>query len=375
VTIPYPTDELTDAQFDVIFQEIVDTLTDPLTSTESRADAAAGESRSGVLFRGTEEEIQAYFQREGLSDGLPIVPPTRARVNAMLAGTTHPRDEIVIEEMVPAGLRATVEKVAINGVLAGCAREHLPVLLASIEAFQRLDRTGTVRSTNSFALMQIVNGPIRDELVINSSTGLLGPGNRSSACMGRALRLFILNLGGGRVGENLMAQIGNVATYPFLFAENEERSPWPSFSVERGFTETESTLTMMVGGVGSSGSYGPWSFNLEHVAEDIAEFELHSMGATVIVTPPRAAELAAQGMSKEDLKTFLEEKATKPLGELRTTRFFSDSEETSGQAGSVEMPVYAPGSIEVIVAGGHASPQMQAWNMGRPVTVSIDNWR
>src|SRR5690606_33351572 len=130
----------------------------------------------------------------------------------------------------------------------------------------------------------------------------LGPGHYANVCMGRALRLFIINLGGGRPGRNMMAQIGNMGTYPFLFGENEEQSPWLPLSAEYGYSEGESTLTMLVGGVSSSGSYGPWSFQLEHVAQDIAEFELHSMGVTIIVSPPRAAELAQAGMSKQDVK-------------------------------------------------------------------------
>ena len=110
------------------------------------------------------------------------------RVEAMLAGTSHSPDEVVARAMPPARLEATIEKVAVNAVLAGCAPEHLPVLLASLEAFQGRDRTGTVRSTNSFGFMQVVNGPIRQKLAMNSGTGLLGPGNHANVTLMTASR-------------------------------------------------------------------------------------------------------------------------------------------------------------------------------------------
>ena len=372
---PFPADYLTDEEFESAFASIVGTLTDPLAESERQNRVIEANERPRILTRGSLTEIQQYLRREALTDGFPIIPPTQDRVDTMLAGTSHSPGEIVAAAMAPAGLEVTVEKVAVNAVLAGCGPEHLPVLLASIEAFGALDRTGIVRSTNSFGFMQIVNGPIRHEIGMNSGTGLLGPGNHANVCMGRALRLFVVNLGGGAVGENMMAQIGNMATYPMLFGENEEASPWPPLATDHGIREGDNALTMMIGLVGNTGSYGPWNFRLEHVAEDISEFEVHSVGATIIVTPPRAMELASAGMSKQDLKDFLQRESTKRLGELRTTRFFAESEQTRDLNGEHEVTVYRPGAMEVIVAGGNASTQMQAWNVGRPVTVSIDKWR
>ena len=222
--------------------------------------------------------------------------------------------------------------------------------------------------------MQVVNGPIRQELDMNAGTSVLGPGNYANAVMGRALRLFIINLGGGVTGINMMAVVGNISNWPFMFPEFEEQSPWESLSVSQGFGKGENTLTMFTGGWAHSGNYGHVRFTLDHVAADIAEFEF-TVGAAIIISPKRAEILAAQGYTKQKIADYLVEHAVKPLGELRTSHYFRDSPETSGKPDSTLHKVFNPGSIDIIVAGGNASPMMQAWHMYRPVTVSIDKWK
>ena len=133
--------------------------------------------------------------------------------------------------MAPEGWRRTVEKVAINAVMAGATPREMPVLLAAVQAFGSGHFASGVRSTNSFSFMQLVNGPIAREVGMNSGTYALGPGNRANATIGRALRLFIYNLGGGENGINLMGTQGNVGSYAFCFAENEALSPWEPFQV------------------------------------------------------------------------------------------------------------------------------------------------
>ncbi len=150
--------------------------------------------------------------------------------------------------MVPENLKVTVQKVAINGVMAGCPPKAMPVLLALFEAFNQRDYNSVVRPTNSFSFMTIINGPIRKELNMNAGTYALGPGNRANASIGRALRLFIRNLGGGRPGVNMMAVIGNISTYPFCLPENEAQSPWQPLSQDLGYKPTESVLSLFSGG-------------------------------------------------------------------------------------------------------------------------------
>jgi hypothetical protein len=201
----------------------------------------------------------------------------------------------------------------------------------------------------------------------------IGPGNHANAVMGRALRLFITNLGGGQPGVNIMAVIGNNAAYGFMFAENETQSPWEPFSVTKGFKPSDSTLTLFSGGWAHFGNYNLGT-PFERVPKDLERFESKS-GATLIISPQRAADLKRQGMSKANVIDYLWKNAVRPLGELRGEQFFRETEEMKSMPPSALVSVFPKGSIEVIVAGGDASPMMQAWHMYRPQTVSIDKWR
>lgn len=158
------------------------------------------------------------------------------------------------EAMLPERWKATVEKVAINGVMAGCKPVDMPVLLAMVEAFSKGLLEGTVVSANSFSFMLVVNGPIAREIGMNSEVNALGPGNQANATIGRALRLFLTNLGGLTPGINLMACQGNPSNYSFAFAENEEASPWEPFHVSMGFKREESVVSIFSGGWSHGGN-------------------------------------------------------------------------------------------------------------------------
>lgn len=374
VAIPYPAETMGQPQENRAINDLLACLTLPLEVHEKRTGFIEAPERPRIMTSGTFDEIQEYFHANGLSDGLPVVPPTEARVAAMLRGTSLGSETVVVQAMMPEGLGVTVEKVAVNAVMAGCEPRHLPVLLATLEAYDKHNLNSLVRSTNAFSFMQVVNGPIRRELEMNAGTSVLGPGNRANAAMGRALRLFITNLGGGVTGVNMMAVVGNISTWPFLFAEFEEQSPWQSLGVSRGFKPEENTLTMFTGGWAHAGNYGHVRFTLDHVAADIAEFEF-PVGAVIIISPKRAEILKDQGYTKQAIADYLVAHATKPLGELRTSHYFRDTPDTAGEPDSTVHRVFKPGSIDIVVAGGNASPMMQAWHMYRPVTVSIDKWR
>ncbi|MEO6298638.1 MAG: hypothetical protein ABIO62_03280 [Paracoccaceae bacterium] len=372
-TFDYPPLAMPKANFDVAIARILSGLTAPLTRAEIETGIVQPPRNPPIAARGTLQEIQDSFYQAGFTDGLPIMPPTPQAVQKMLTGTSHPADEVVSQGFPPEGLIATVRDVAVNGVMAGCGPEHMSVLLASMEAFQKYNMNSMLRSTNSFSFMQVVNGPIRQQISMNSGTNAVGPGNRSNSCTGRALRLFITNLGGGRWGTNLMAVIGNVSNYAFLFAENEEASPWPSLAVSNGFKPTDSVLTLFEGGFAHSGNYGLGT-RIEDVPPDIAGFKL-SRGAAVIVSPARAASVKADGKSKDDLERFFQEKACVPLGTMRQEGQFTETAVTRGQPDTLCVPRFEPGTVKVIVAGNDASPMMQAWQMYRPLSVSIDRWR
>jgi len=366
VAFSYPVDTMDKARYDKAIEDTIALLTAPLTPAERETGTIVPPPHPEIAATGTLAGIQRVFHERHFTDGLPIIPPTREAVAEMLKGTSHEPDEVVARAFMPEGLGVTVRQVAINAVMAGCLPEQLPVLLATVEAYQKFNLNSMVRSTNSFAFMQVVNGPIARTLKMNSGFNAVGPGNQANAAMGRALRLFITNLGGGVPGVNISAVIGANANYSFLFAENEDESPWEPLSVSRGFRKDESTLTLFSGGWAHSGNYGLGT-ELADVPPDLARYQLPS-GATLIISPPRAQALARQGMSKEDVRRFLQEKATRPAREVRGAKSPDGNPDTP-------VPVFKPDTIDVVVAGGDAAPMMQAWHMYRPQTVSIDKWR
>ncbi|MBW2414762.1 MAG: thioredoxin family protein [Deltaproteobacteria bacterium] len=194
-----------------------------------------------------EDEMEAAFDR-GWSDGLPVVPPTELRVLAMLDGTTRAPSEVVA--VVPPDLvECTVEKVAINAVMAGCRPEYLPVVIAAVEAActDEFNIHGLLATTMSTGPILVVNGPIRRAIGMNSGANVLGQGNRANLTIGRALQLVIRNVGGGRPGEVDRATFGNPGKLSFCFAEDEEGSPWTPLSTDLGAEAGVDTVTLFPG--------------------------------------------------------------------------------------------------------------------------------
>jgi len=195
----------------------------------------------------TTDEFEVWFDK-GVTDGLPVVPPTRERVERMFAGTRRSRDEL-LGEMPPNYGRLTVEKAAINAVLAGCRPEYLPVVIAAAECAcdPAFNLHGVSTSTHFSAPLIVVNGPIRGRIGLNSGFGVFGPGYRANATIGRALRLLMINVGGARAGEISMSTFGHPGRYTFCIGENEEASPWPPFHAGRGVPATASAVTLFAG--------------------------------------------------------------------------------------------------------------------------------
>ena len=195
-----------------------------------------------------QDEHELIFER-GWSDGLPVVPPTEERVLRMLAGTTRSPSEI-IGIIPPDHAPCTIEKVAINAVMAGCKPEYFPVVLAAVEAacLDEFCMHGVLATTYFSGPIVIVNGPIVDEIGLNWGHNVLGQGNRANSTIGRALQLVIRNVGGGKPGGVDRATLGQPGKVGFCFAEREHDSYWESLAVERGFPPDESTVTLFAGG-------------------------------------------------------------------------------------------------------------------------------
>ena len=194
-----------------------------------------------------DDEIEACYDR-GWSDGLPVVPPTDARILRMLGGTTRKPDEVI--GLVPPNLSPiTVEKVAINAVLAGCKPEYMPVVLTALEAALEPEATmhGVLCTTCFSGPILVVNGPITREIGMNSGINCLGQGNRANATIGRALQFIIRNVGGGRPGELDHAVLGGPGKYTFCFAEDESDPTWMPLSVARGIAPGKNAVTLFQG--------------------------------------------------------------------------------------------------------------------------------
>jgi len=266
----------------------------------------------------TEENLQRQFLDNKWTDGLPIVLPTEKRVSAMLAATSHKPDEIV-GRMQPTEFRAaweyTVEKVAVNAVMAGARPEYFPVILA-LAASQVTARGSTSSSSSA---MVVVNGPIRKEIGMNSGTGAMGPYNHANATVGRAYGLLSQNLqGGSEPGVTFMGSQGNNYTYNNItFAENEERSPWEPLHTQKGFKPTDSAVSVFYGCRSTTFCLGlrekHWR---EHVRDMLTGIDGHS-SPCLILDPITARQFIDRGGfdTKEKLIDWVYENARMPAGE------------------------------------------------------------
>src|SRR5437899_10173109 len=191
------------------------------------------------------DAIESLFAR-GVTDGLPVVPPTRRLVERAIAASGRAADELIA--LVPPNYgRATVEKIAINAVMAGCRPEYLPVVIAAIDAIcdEAFDLHGVSATTDAPSPLVIVNGPIRGPLEINSGAGVFGSGWRANATIGRAVRLVCVNLGGARPGVVSMSTLAHPGRYTYCIGEHEEASPWESLAVELGLAPEQNTVALL----------------------------------------------------------------------------------------------------------------------------------
>ena len=232
-----------------VLKEIIDAITVPLNK-EDRETGSIERPTPLMVEPDTEENLHNLFLEKDWTDGLPIVLPTKERVAAMLEGTSHAPDETVgkMQPSSPHELWSyTVEKVAVNAVMAGAKPEHFPVILALAST----GMTSLSTSTTSFATMVVVNGPVRNEINMNSGIGAMGPFSQANSVIGRAWTLMSINLSAsGKAGETYMGSQGNNLNYNNLcFAENEEELPegWKPFHVQQGFKPEESAVSVFLG--------------------------------------------------------------------------------------------------------------------------------
>lgn len=269
------------------------------------------------------EEVNAYFYERGLSDGLPVIPPTTERVEKMLKGMSWRNESDVIGLVPPAMGKATLRNVAVNAVMAGCAPEYLPVVVAALEAVleKQYGLAHRQTTTHAGAPLLIVNGPIIKELGLNYGNGVFGPGWRSNATIGRALRFVLVNIGGAVPAEVDFCQTGHPGKYTFCIAEHQLANPWEPLHVERGFDAEQSVVTVVNAEAPHSMTENVQTHPIEIVrtfADTMATYggnNLYSQGHPALVLGPEHAQhIRAAGWDKIDLQRALYETARKPWG-------------------------------------------------------------
>jgi len=334
-----------------------------------------------------EDEYEALVAR-GFSDGLPVVPPSEARVLAMLEGTSRDPAEVVAE--VPPDLApCSVEKVAINAVMAGCKPEYLPVVLAAVSGAcsEAFNAHGLLATTMPAGPVLIVNGPIRRRIGMNSGVNVFGQGNRANSTIGRALQLVIRNVGGGRPGEVDRAAHGNPGKVGFCFAEDEEGSPFEPLSTSLGVAAGVDTVTLFPG-KGPRCIVDQLSREPESLARSLAANlrTLHhpklilAFDCLLAIGPEHARVFREAGWSRARLADRLQELLQIPGDELVRGAGGMAEGAPESVRGAL-LPKFRPGGILIVHCGGGAglfSAMIGGWAGGalgsQPVVREIGPW-
>ena len=304
--------------------------------------------------------MEALYDR-GWTDGLPLVLPTEPRVLRMLEGTSRAADEVVA--LVPPNLvECTVEKVAVNSVMAGCRPEYLPVVLAALEAVctDEFNMHGILATTMGVGPVLVVNGPITAEIGMNSGVNVLGHGNRANATIGRAVQLVVRNVGGGAPGGVDRATHGSMSKLGFCFAEDEVGSPWTTLAEDRGFSRSQDVVTAFCG-EGPRIVVDQKSRSADSLVRMLAEGLLASvsprtvmgMDGLLVVSPEHIARFSDAGW---DRQRFMEELGRHLVVEADGILAGTGGIEEGlppGLAG-LALPKFRPGGLLVVHAGGPA---------------------
>ncbi len=374
-----------------LMQEVLDALTRPLSEQEKRPVRTQSPERPRLLKTDTEENLQRLLLENGWTDGLPIVLPTEERVAEMLTGTSHPADEVVGRMTIThlqEKLEYTVEKVAINAVMAGARPEHFPVILAIAST----QEPSLPSSTTSFGRMVIVNGPIRDEIGMSYGGGALSPFNYANAVIGRAWTLLSINLGDARLGETFMGSTGNNLNYNNMCcAENEALSVWEPFHVEKGFQRDESVVSLFRGWsvINSMGAANCVRPATEETAIMLKAFAALRSAATLIMDPLVAKGLKEQGFkTKQDVTHWLSENVKVPAGQYWGADIIYAFNSPLARQGvepyatwsklpkdELITPFNDPKQMNIVVVGGETNPLWLTTDFLYTQSASVDKWR
>jgi hypothetical protein len=366
-----------------IINEILDALTRPVGEAvfepESSAASQAGDYRK-FLPPDTEDNLQRFFYERGWTDGLPIILPTEERVARMLAGTGHKPDEVVGELFqmdTREDIKYTVRNIATIAVMSGAGPEHFPVILAIASTRQ----TALMPSTTAFSAMLLVNGPVRDEIGMNCGIGAFSPVNLANSVIGRSWTLMGTVWGYNRPLKTLWSSQGNSLVYNSSCAgENEEKSVWTPFHVQKGFKPQESVVSIFRGwtlfnspGTAAKRTHG------EELKIQLGVMPPANSSATIIMDPLVARNLKEnEGFAtKQDYARWISQNVTMPAG-----RYWKADQGIEPFAswkklpdGELIAPFFDPERINIVVVGGETSPLWKVADYNHTVSVSIDKWR
>jgi hypothetical protein len=365
VVIPHPLGGISPEQARAKARAAMDEIAAKMTARPGE-DAPQRREPDLVIPAGSPQDVTAAFYRNGWTDGLPIVPPSPQAVREMLSGTDLPANH-VLGAMPPRNGLATVEKIAINAVMAGCRPTYLPVLIAAVEAMLEKDFNleSVQTSTGAHSPVLLVNGPIRHQIRVNFSSGAMGHGWQANATLGRAIRFMLINIGGAHIGTSDMTTLGMAENISYCFAENEEQNPWMPFHVEQGFAAEDSTVSVM-------GAYSP-----EHVTDHVGvepqeilavvadaisrltRFHLpaiepmFSRDSLLVLCPEHAQSIARAGWTKKDIQQFVFEHSSLPYQKLKALRRRIDASKLRAGSEGETVPMFErPDGLKIIVAGG-----------------------
>jgi hypothetical protein len=388
IEIPHP---MHSAPRDAVLQRAefaVHTLALAFTQREEVASAGiAAAVQEHYQVEDSPEGLQEFFHEQGWTDGLPVVPPTHAAAQAMLAAA--PRGTPATLGPIPPRMRTTtLEKVAVNAVMAGCRPEYFPVVLAALEAALDDDCRlyGIQTATNNSSPLLIVNGPVAAKLGMNAGGNVFGQGCRATAAIGRALQLILRNIGGDLPGETDMSTQGHSGKFTFCIAENEAASPWTPFHVDQGYAAAHCTVTV----VGASPGHNVFTYGCETGAEILDHFVgamtalghnnvIFPTGPLIVFGPEHANVLARDGYDKEKIREHIFRHARLPLTSFaartvrglqhRRSRWFTEVRDPD-HIGVADHPSH----INIVVAGGagiHSQFVPTSFSY-RPVTRKIE---
>ncbi len=320
------------------------------------------------------DDVHEFMFDQGITDGLPVVPPTRERVDRMLAASPeHWNDPSAeIAKLPPNYGPLTVEKAAINAVMAGCAPSFFPTVLASIEAAAdpRFPLHGSIATTAGLAPLMLVNGPVREQIGMNWGLNALGQGNRANSTLGRALRLMLRNVGGAVPGEIEQAIQGGGHKWTLSYAEDEDTSPWDPFHVEHGWNPEDSVVSLLATTGGprvcidqTSRTARALTGSIAMAFQQVVKPRGQVSPTMFVVSPEHADVYRADGWTKENIREAIMEFTALPLRDRLASPTLGGgiNEYAPQQYGLTEeqldLPmskVAHPSFIQITVAGSHA---------------------